>query len=924
MRMSTKLSLAVCLVLVAACGDSPTDGGRTDLVLAPLAKVLDASNASDLDAVSADQSTITFFEGGTFDGLSTGSILVAGVTPATPNGLLRRVVSVTQAGGRIVAFTEPATLTEAVQEGVFGYHGPAVTGAIPETAFRASVVGVRGGASAAFGELYMDIPPLVLYDADGQPGTEDEITVSGQLTFRPDLDVDVDIGFFSVKRLLLSYEDHPTITLNVSSGMGVGLPSLDVTREVARWALPAIPIPGTPFVLTPVAIARVGLTGSVETGLTVGAVLSAEVIAGIECTDGTCRDFHDVTPGGDLEPTVDFTAAATLEAFVKGAFDVSINGLLGGNLAGTAYLKANVNPLATPWWTAHAGVKVGAGLSAVWGLVSIGYHDFFDRSVLIASATTHAPTVTSVNPTSGPTSGGTPVTIMGTDFVNVTAVTIGGVALIPQVVNRLTITGTTPASATAGAKDVVVTTSLGSGTCTGCFTYTTQGAPVSPSSLVATAVSASQVALAWEDNSDNEDGFQIERCTGVGCTGFTPLTSVGPNVRTYLDGGLTPGTVYSYRVRAYNAGGGSGFSNTASRATPGAPVAPSSLVAAVVSASQINLTWQDNSSNEDGFQVERCTGVGCTGFTPLTSVGSNVRTYPDGGLTAGTVYMYRVRAYGAGGSSVYSNTAIATTRVTITGRIAFIWGTSLNVMNSDGSVRELTTQASPMSWSPDGTKVAFGSRRDGNWEVYVMNADGSGVATRLTNHPAEDNAPSWSPDGARIAFGSNRDGNYELYVMNVDGSGVATRLTNHPAWDGPALMWSPDGTKIAFNSQRDGNVEVYVINADGSGVPARLTNDPARNVATDWSPDGAQILFESDRDGNYEVYAMNADGSGVPTRLTNNPASDAFATWSPDGTKIVFSSVRSGLGSYELHVMNADGSAVTRMGVLGIFAQWGP
>jgi hypothetical protein len=122
-------------------------------------------------------------------------------------------------------------------------------------------------------------------------------------------------------------------------------------------------------------------------------------------------------------------------------------------------------------------------------------------------------------------------------------------------------------------------------------------------------------------------------------------------------------------------------------------------------------------------------------------------------------------------------------------------------------------QATATAWAQAG-RIAFISKRDGNWEIYVMNADGSGQ-TNLTNNPAHDWGPSWSPDGRRIAFYSDRDGNWEIYVMNADGSGQ-TNLTNNPADDwGPS--WSPDGRRIAFFSDRDGNREIYVMNADGSG-----------------------------------------------------------------------------------------------------------
>ena len=99
------------------------------------------------------------------------------------------------------------------------------------------------------------------------------------------------------------------------------------------------------------------------------------------------------------------------------------------------------------------------------------------------------------------------------------------------------------------------------------------------------------------------------------------------------------------------------------------------------------------------------------------------------------------------------------------------------------------------AWSPDGRKLAFVSRRDGNSEIYVMNADGSEQGN-LTQHPASDSHPSWSPDGRKLAFVSRRDGNSEIYVMNADGSGLRN-VTRAPSDDlDPA--WSPDGRAIAF------------------------------------------------------------------------------------------------------------------------------
>jgi TolB protein len=210
------------------------------------------------------------------------------------------------------------------------------------------------------------------------------------------------------------------------------------------------------------------------------------------------------------------------------------------------------------------------------------------------------------------------------------------------------------------------------------------------------------------------------------------------------------------------------------------------------------------------------------------------------------------------------------------------------------------------AWSPDGAKLAFRSGRDGNEEVYVMNADGTGQ-TNLTNNRAVDVNPAWSPDGARLAFRSNRDGNDEIYVMNADGTGQ-TRVTDNPASDDEPA-WSPDGTKLAFTSDRDGNFEVYVMNADGTGQ-ANLTNDAGFDGEPAWSPDGTRLAFTSDRDGNAEVYVMNADGTGQ-TRLLNNAAEDGAPAWSPDGSKLAFHSLRD--GNFEIYAMNADGTRQTNL-----------
>ena len=190
--------------------------------------------------------------------------------------------------------------------------------------------------------------------------------------------------------------------------------------------------------------------------------------------------------------------------------------------------------------------------------------------------------------------------------------------------------------------------------------------PTAPTGLAATVASSSQINLSWTDNSTNEDGFKIERCQSAGCTSFAQIATVGANTTGYNNTGLSAGTSYGYRVRAYNVGGDSGYSNTAEATTQSAPTvpnAPSSLTAtAGASGSRtINLSWADNSGNETGFKIERCRNATCTSFSQIATVGANTTSFSNTGLSAGKTYRYRVRAYNGVGDSAYSNIASAQT-----------------------------------------------------------------------------------------------------------------------------------------------------------------------------------------------------------------------------------------------------------------------
>src|SRR6185437_12272294 len=195
--------------------------------------------------------------------------------------------------------------------------------------------------------------------------------------------------------------------------------------------------------------------------------------------------------------------------------------------------------------------------------------------------------------------------------------------------------------------------------------------PTQPGTLSANAVSASEVDLSWGASTDNVGvtGYQVERCTGSGCTNFAQIGTTTGTGTTYKDTTTVASTTYRYRVRATDAPGNlSTHSNTASATTPPPdttpPTQPGTLSTNVVSASEVDLSWGASTDNVGvtGYKVERCSGSGCTNFAQIGTTTGTGTTYKDTTTVASTTYNYRVRATDAAGNlSTYSNTASATT-----------------------------------------------------------------------------------------------------------------------------------------------------------------------------------------------------------------------------------------------------------------------
>ncbi len=189
-------------------------------------------------------------------------------------------------------------------------------------------------------------------------------------------------------------------------------------------------------------------------------------------------------------------------------------------------------------------------------------------------------------------------------------------------------------------------------------------APAAPSGLVSTNLTTTSVTLTWTDNANNETGYRVERRVGTGAFQTLPNT-LSANATTFTDSTLTPGTSYEFRVRAFNSAGDSAASNAVGVTTPSGnttPIAPASLAAVVNAGPQVALTWEDRSSNETHFVIQRRYAAwiwGDVGAAP-----ANATSFLDTTSIGNVTYEYRVIAVNALGSSDYSNGVLVNTAQT--------------------------------------------------------------------------------------------------------------------------------------------------------------------------------------------------------------------------------------------------------------------
>ncbi|RAJ06943.1 fibronectin type III domain protein [Chitinophaga skermanii] len=254
------------------------------------------------------------------------------------------------------------------------------------------------------------------------------------------------------------------------------------------------------------------------------------------------------------------------------------------------------------------------------------------------------------------------------------------------------------------------------------------GKPANPTSLVATSPAYNKVNLSWNDNSNNESGFEIYRAT-ASAGPFVVIATNNANVKTYVDSLVNASTQYFYRVQAINSSGSSNFisANTTTQALPAVPAAATNLLATAASTTSVNVTWNDVATNELAYEVYR-SQPNNSNYMLLKVLPANTTSYVDEDLFSNSTYYYKVRARNAGGNGNYSNESSATTKNNIPvintniGNRTMRYGTQMviEITTSDADGEQLTYYGSNIP--------SFG----------FLNDNGNGTATLAFNPTSTD------------------------------------------------------------------------------------------------------------------------------------------------------------------------------------------
>jgi len=249
------------------------------------------------------------------------------------------------------------------------------------------------------------------------------------------------------------------------------------------------------------------------------------------------------------------------------------------------------------------------------------------------------------------------------------------------------------------------------------------------------------------------------------------------------------------------------------------------------------------------------------------------------------------------------------------------------VMDADGGRQRAATANRSInnfpSWSPSGESILYTSYRSGNRPQLFLSARGRGKPGRILSKHS--NMPQYRavfrPDGRKLAVVMSPSGSTEIYLADPDGKNLR-RLTQNRSID-VSPTWSPDGSQLAFVSDRSGSPQIYLMDAGGSNV-RRLTFDGNYNTNPAWSPDGRWIAYQARVGGQFDIWLIDPEGS-VNLPLVTHPRNDESPYWSPDSRKIAFSSTRR--GGADIYLVDSNGDhlrRLTRNAADDTSPSWGP
>ena len=368
--------------------------------------------------------------------------------------------------------------------------------------------------------------------------------------------------------------------------------------------------------------------------------------------------------------------------------------------------------------------------------------------------------------------------------------------------------------------------------------------PGTPATFTATAVSTTEIDLAWTDNS-NQTGFFIERSTDN--INFTQIASTTST--SYQNTGLSSSTTYYYRVRAFNGGGDSPYSSTASATTQTPlPTAPSLLQATAASTTSIALTWSDNSSNEAGFFIERSPDNST--WTQITSVAANTTTYTDSGLNSSTLYYYRVRAFNTGGDTAYTNVSSATTL------------TPVPATPSNLAANVVSTTEIDLSWTDNSNQTGFFIERSPDNSTWTQIATTSATTYQNTG------------------LSSGTLYYYRVRANNSAGnSGYATTVS------ATTLMLTPSApTSLVATANNTAEIDLSWTNTTTSGTGIHIERSPDNNTwtqITSVSPTTTSYIDTGLNIGATYFYRIRSYSTGGNSAYSNMSSAVAFPLIAP-------------------------------------------